>query len=91
LESLHGTKKFHDCVKIFLHEYGLPEEWGALNRLLDYPEPEVVAEVLGVMAEQVRSRSRLEQQGFKGRVQVLALTSPQAEVRVRAAEILAGL
>ena len=52
-----------------------------MNRLLDYPEPEVVAEVLGAMAEQVRSRSRVEQQGFKGRVQVLALTSPHGEVR----------
>ena len=74
-----------------MEEYGLPEEWGALNRLLDYPEPEVVGEVLGVMAAQLGSRSRVEQQGFKGRVQVLAFTSPQAEVRRRAEEILAGL
>ncbi|MBI4644379.1 MAG: hypothetical protein HY790_10510 [Deltaproteobacteria bacterium] len=91
LEALHGTKKFTEFVKFFLQEYGLPEEWGALTRLLDYPEPEVVVEVLGAMAAQAGSRSRVEQQGFKGRLQVLALTSPYSEVRSRAEEILAGL
>ncbi len=90
LEAHHGTKKFVIFVKYFLKEYGLPEEWGALNRLLDYPEPTVVAEVLGAMAAQAGSRSRLEQQGFRGRVRILALTSPHLEVRRRAEEILAG-
>ena len=91
LEARHGTKKFMEFVKKFLQEYGLPEEWGALTRLLDYPEAEVVAEILSVMAGQIGSRSRVEQQGFKGRLQVLALTSPYPEVRNRAEEILAGL
>ena len=91
LEAHHGTKKFQNYVKNFLQEYGLPEEWGALNRLLDYPEPAVVVEVLQAMAEQMAARSRVEQQGFKGRVQVLALTSPHLELRRQAEEILAGL
>jgi len=90
LEALHGTKKFAVFVKKFLQEYGLPEEWGALTRLLDYPEPEVMVEVLGAMAAQARSRSRVEQQGFKGRLQVLALTSHYSEVRRLAEEILTG-
>jgi len=91
LEAQHGTKKFHIAVKNFIQEYGLPEEWGALNRLLDYPEPAVVAEVLKAMAAQAGARSRVEQQGFKGRVQILALTSPHLEVRRQAEEVLAGL
>jgi hypothetical protein len=91
LEAHHGTKRFQIFVKNFLKEYGLPEEWGALNRLLDYPEPAVVAEVLKAMAAQAGARSRVEQQGFKGRVQVLALTSPHLEVRRQAEEIMAGL
>lgn len=91
LEALHGTKKFAIFVKKFLEEYGLPEEWGALNRLLDYPEPEVVTAALEAMAAQAGSRSRVEQQGFKGRLQVLSLTSPFPEVRARAEEIGAGL
>ena len=91
LEACHGTKKFPGCAKKFLQEYGLPEEWGVLNRLLDHPEPEAVAQALGAMAGQLGNRSRVEQQGFKGRLQVLALTSPHEEVRRRAEELLAAL
>jgi hypothetical protein len=91
LEEKHGTKQFAVYAKKFLEEYGLPEEWGALTRLLDYPEPAVILEVLQHMAAQFASRSRVEQQGFKGRLQVLALTSPYPEVRQGAEEILAGL
>jgi hypothetical protein len=90
LEAYHGNKKFPVYAKKFLEEYGLPEEWGALLRLLDYPEPGIVAEVLRAMAAQMESRSRVEQQGFKGKLQILTLTSPHAQVRQCAAEILAG-
>ncbi|MBM4273873.1 MAG: hypothetical protein FJ134_05350 [Deltaproteobacteria bacterium] len=91
LEAHHGTKKFTATARKFLEEYGLPEEWGALTRLLDYPDPKAVVEVLQAMAKQLNARSRVEQQGFKGRLQVLALTSPQPEVRRAAEEILAAL
>jgi hypothetical protein len=88
LEASHGSKKFPVLAKKFLEEYGLPEEWGALTRFLDYGEPVAVAEVLRAMAAQADKRSRVEKQGFKGRLQVLALTSPHAEVRRIAQEIL---
>jgi hypothetical protein len=91
LEACHGTRKFPACAKKFLEDYGLPEEWGALTRLLDYPDPEAVGEVLRVMATQVGERSRVEQQGFKGRLQILALTSPHGELRNIAEEILTNL
>jgi len=91
LEALHGTKKFTVFVKNFLQEYGLPEEWGGLTRLLDYPDGEVVVRVLEAMARQAGARSRVEQQGFKGRLQVMALTSPYEEVRLRSDEILSDL
>ena len=51
----------------------------------------MAVEVLDAMAGQAGSRSRVEQQGFKGRLQVLALTSAYSQVRTRAEEILAGL
>lgn len=87
LEEKHGTKQFAAYAKKFIEEYGLPEEWGALTRLLDYPDPLVIQEVLQTMAAQAASRSRVEQQGFKGRLQVLALTSPYEEVR-RSVEVI---
>jgi hypothetical protein len=89
LEAAHGSGKFPALAKHFLEEYGLPEEWGALTRLLDYDDPEAVAEVLRAMAGQAAQRSRVEKQGFKGRLQVLVLTSPYPAVREAAEEILA--
>jgi hypothetical protein len=91
LEAAHGTKKFPAAAKKFLQEYGLPEEWGALNLLLDLAQPEVMAEVLRAMATQAGSRSLVEQQGFKGRLQVIALTNADAGVRQEAEEIMANL
>ena len=90
LEAAHGTKKFAVLAKKFLEEYGLPEEWGALTRLLDYDDPAAVAAVLRAMAGQADRRTRVEKQGFKGRLQVLALTSPHGEIRRAAEDILAG-
>jgi hypothetical protein len=88
LETAHGSKKFPAVAKKFLEEYGLPEEWGALSRFLDYGDPGVVAEALRAMGAQAAQRSRVEQQGFRGRLQVLALTSPHGEIRQTAEAIL---
>ncbi len=90
LEAARGTKKFVPTARKFLEEYGLPEEWGALNLFLDFPDPEVATQALKAMAGQVEGRSRVEQQGFQGRLRVLQLTSPLGEVRRLAEELLAG-
>ena len=89
LEAGHGTKKFSALAKKFLAEYGLPEEWGALTRFLDYDDPYAGVAVLRAMAGQAEKRSRVEKQGFRGRLQVLAVTSPHLEIRRAAEDILA--
>jgi len=91
LEGAYGTKKFAPVARKFLSEFGLPEAWGTLNLLLDYPEAAVVLEVLGAMGAQWQARSRVEQQGFGGRLRVLALTSRDEEVRRMAEQLLASL
>jgi hypothetical protein len=62
-----------------------------LNRLLDYPESGVVVDVLRAMAAQMEQRSRVEKQGFKGKIQILALTSPHKDIRREAEAILGGI
>jgi hypothetical protein len=89
LEAGHGSKRFPALAKKFLEEYGLPEEWGALTRFLDYDDIPTVLAVLQAMVSQLEKRSRVEKQGFKGRVQVMALTDPHPEVRRAAEDILA--
>ncbi|MBM4284808.1 MAG: hypothetical protein FJ128_06110 [Deltaproteobacteria bacterium] len=91
LEAAYGTKKFPAEGRKFLEEYGLPDEWGALNLLLDYPEPEVVLQAMEAMARQAASRSRVERQGFQGRLKIWALTSDDPAMRQRAEEILEKL
>lgn len=90
LEASHGSKKFPAMAKKFLEEYGLPEEWGALTRFLDFPDAAVVVEVLRTMAGQVEKRSRVEQQGFKGKLHIMALTGAHTDIRRVAEEILQG-
>jgi hypothetical protein len=89
LEAGHGTKKFPALAKKFMEEYGVPEEWGALTRFLDHDDPTAGLAVLQAMADQLERRTRVEKQGFKGRLQVLALTSPYLEIRQAAEDILA--
>lgn len=91
LEAAHGTKKFVGVARQFLAEYGLPEAWGTLNLLLDYPEGSVVQEVLAALRAKESERSRVERQGFRGRVKVLGLTSKDEGVRRLAEEILAEI
>jgi hypothetical protein len=91
LEASHGSKKFPVLAKKFLEEYGVPEEWGALIRFLDYNDASAGVLVLQAMAGQAEKRSRVEKQGFKGRLQVLTLTSPHPEIRQAAEEILGNL
>ena len=93
LSSLNIFEKdFHESDPLLdLLCGGLPEEWGTLNLLLDYPEGPVVLEVLQGMAAQVEGRSRVEKQGFGGRLRVLALTSRDEEVRRQAEELLTSL
>jgi hypothetical protein len=91
LEGAHGSKKFAAVAKKFVAAYGLPTAWGALNLLLDHPEGAVVLAVLAAMSAQWEARSRVEKQGFGGRLRVLALTSRDLEVQRRAEELLASL
>ena len=92
LEAGHGSKKFPALAKKFLEEYGLPEEWGALIRVPGlWRDATAGVRVLQAMAGQAAKRSRVEKQGFKGRLQVLALTSPHPEIRRAAEEILGNL
>ena len=66
LEAGHGSKKFPALAKKFLEEYGLPEEWGALTRFLDYDDPTAVVEVLQAMAGQAGEAQPGGEAGFQG-------------------------
>lgn len=91
LESHQGTPKFQTTAKKFLGEYGLPEDWSTLTLLLDYQEPAKIQEILTLLRSLAASRSRVEQQGFKGKLRTLALTAGDEGLKQAATTMLAEL
>ncbi len=91
LDRLHGTDQFDEAVRNYLEEYGLPEDWSTLSLLLDYSDPEKVSEVLRVMRNLYEERTPMEKQGFKAKLDILAMTTNDSDLREMAEEILRSL
>jgi len=91
IDRLHGTDQFEAAVKTYLDQYGLPEDWSALSLLLDYSDPEMVSEAIQAMKPLYGSRSLMEQQGFKARLDILAMTTRDSDLREIAEETLKTL
>lgn len=91
LDRLHGTDQFDEAVRNYLEEYGLPEDWSTLSLLLDYSDPEKVSEVLRVMRGLYEERTPMEKQGFKAKLDILAMTTNDSDLREIAEEILRSL
>lgn len=91
IDRTYGTEEFNGAVKAYLDQYGLPEDWGTLSLLLDYTDPEKVLEVLRVMRPLYETRSPAERQGFKAKLDILAMTASHQELRETAEEILKSL
>jgi len=91
IERYHGTDQFEAMVKTYLNLYGLPDDWSTLSLLLDYPEAEKVLEVLTAMKNLYESRTPIEKQGFKAKVDILAMTTQDGDLRDFAEEILKTL
>ncbi len=91
LDRYHGTEQFDQAAKDYLAEYGLPDDWRTLGLLLDYSEPQRVTEVLEAMKNQYENRAPAEKQGFKAKVDILAMTATNSDLRELAEETLKAL
>jgi hypothetical protein len=88
IDRYHGTDRFDEAVKSYLDQYGLPDDWRTLSLLLDYTDPEKVLETIHAMRPLYETRSPMEKQGFKSRLDILAMTSNHRDLRDAAEEIL---
>jgi hypothetical protein len=88
LERYHGTDRFAQAAKNYLDEYGLPDDWRTLGFLLDHSDPQRVTEALEAMKGQYENRTPAEKQGFKAKVDILAMTASNSDLRELAEEIL---
>jgi hypothetical protein len=91
IERYHSTDQFEAAVKAYLDQYGLPEDWSTLSLLLDYSNPEKVLETLNAMKNLYESRTLMEKQGFKAKVDILAMTASDRDLRDFAEEMLKTL
>ena len=91
IDRYHGTDQFEAAVKAYLDQYGLPEDWSTLLLLLDYSESEKVLQALTAMKDLYEARSPVEKQGFKAKVDILAMTASDSDLRDFAEEMLKTL
>jgi len=91
IDRVHGTDQFETAVKAYLDQYGLPDDWSTLLLLLDYSDPAVVSEALTALKNLYESRSPMEKQGFKARVDIMAMTASDRDLRDLADEMIKTL
>jgi hypothetical protein len=91
IDRYQGTDQFEPAVKTYLDQYGLPDDWSTLSLLLDYSDSEKVLQVLAAMKDLYEARSPVEKQGFKAKVDILAMTATDSDLRDFAEEMLKTL
>jgi hypothetical protein len=91
LDKSHGTSAFEEASKTFLDRYGMPDDWNTLSMLLDHPGSEKGVDILKAMKALYETRSPMERQGFKARVDILAMTAGDGELRDFAQDLLDSL
>jgi hypothetical protein len=91
IDRYHGTDQFDAVVRAYLDQYGLPEDWNTLSLLLDYSDHEKVLEALTAMKNLYEARTPMEKQGFRAKVDILAMTASNSDLRDFAEEMLKSL
>jgi hypothetical protein len=91
MDRYHGTDQFETTVKAYLDQYGLPDDWSTLLLLLDYSDSKTVLQALAAMKDLHEARSPTEKQGFKAKVDILAMTASDSDLRDFAEEMLKTL
>lgn len=91
IDRYHGTDQFETAVKSYLDQYGLPDDWSTLSLLLDYSDSEKVLQALHAMKDLYETRSPIEKQGFRAKVDILAMTASDSDLRDFSEEILKTL
>src|SRR3989304_288905 len=91
IDRFHGTDQFEAAVKAYLDQYGLPDDWSTLSLLLDYSDSQKVLQALAAMKDLYEAKSPIEKQGFKAKVDILAMTASDSDLRDFAEELLKTL
>ena len=91
ISNNYGSNKFNNVVEHYIKKYGFPNDWGTLIMMLDHKDPKIVIETLKALKGGMHENSMAEQQGFKSKVKILAMTAEDDELRELAEEIVEEL
>jgi hypothetical protein len=80
IHNHYGTSKFASSVRKYLKKYGIPDDWSTLMLLLDYKDDEVLVQVIDALKDIAPERSRVERQGFKDKLEILAITASSSTI-----------
>jgi hypothetical protein len=87
----HGTVRFEPAVAAYMDEYGLPDDWSTLSLLLDSHDPSVVQQATEALKGQYEAKSAVEKQGFRSKLEILAMTTKDEDLRDFVEGVLAEL
>lgn len=94
LRDIHenaGTKKFNTAVKKYLKEYGMPDDWSTLFLLLDYKDIKVVRQAAAALQTLAKDAPLNLREGLKSKLNIIAMTTDNDDLRDIAEETLEGL
>lgn len=86
-----GTKKFNTAVRKYIKEYGLPDDWSTLSLLLDYKDIKVVKSVIKELLAKIDEEPLSLKEGFKSKMNIIAMTTTDDKLRDAAEEALEEL
>ncbi len=83
----YGSSKFNSAVDQYVKKYGMPRDWSTLMLMLDHRNATIVTKALEVLRERAHEGSDAEQEGFKSKVKIIAMTADNDELQGLAEEI----
>lgn len=87
ISYFYGSNKFNGAVRDYIKKYGFPNDWGTLVLMLDHKDKIIVMKSLIILRDFINKSTRAEQEGFKSKVKILAMTAEDDELRGLAEEI----
>ena len=91
LSYLYGSSKFNGAVVDYVKTYGLPNDWGTLILILDHKDKDIVMKALTTLREMIDESSTAEREGFKSKLNILAMTAEDGALQELAEAIVEEL
>jgi hypothetical protein len=89
LNEIHctaGSKKSEAAVTLYLNQYGLPGDWSTLMLLMERDEAGTVIPVIQALKQLYADQGLEEQRGFRSKLNIIAMTTKDDDIRVCAEE-----